>query len=63
MDVLDWLHRCAARLGEQWPRADGIELADTARDLWLEPRWRGLGPESAAVEWLRQGIPEGDRHT
>lgn len=57
MNTLEWIFRCATRLHEQWPRADEVELADTARDLWLEPRWREMEPEVAAVQWLRQGIP------
>jgi hypothetical protein len=57
MDTLEWIYRCAKRLREQWPHADAVELADAARDLWLQPRWQTLEPEVAAVEWLRQGIP------
>lgn len=57
MDSLAWIFRCAARLGEQWPRADAGELADTARELWGQARWQVMEPEVAAVEWLRQGFP------
>ncbi|RZT93723.1 hypothetical protein EV670_3276 [Rivibacter subsaxonicus] len=57
MDTLEWIFRCAMRLREQWPRADEVELADTARDLSLQEHLRALEPEDAAVAWLRQGIP------
>ncbi|MBX9793389.1 MAG: hypothetical protein K2Y02_03730 [Burkholderiaceae bacterium] len=61
MEALEWILRCAERLREHWPRADGLELAATARDLWMVPRWRELNPELAAVEWLKLGVLAEDR--
>jgi hypothetical protein len=32
------------------------QLDDVAIDLWRDRRLRGLPPENAAVEWLKQGV-------
>jgi len=57
MDEYEWVVRCSARLHAQWPRLCRDERDDTARQLWRDERWRNQDPEQAAVEWLRQGIP------
>jgi len=28
-----------------------------AIELWADERWRSIEPEQAAVDWLRQGMP------
>lgn len=57
MEALEWITRCSARLAQQWPRADGAELDDTALDLWQVDHWRDMEPEVAALAWIRLGIP------
>jgi hypothetical protein len=57
MDEAEWVARCSARLHAQWPRLCRELRDETAKELWLEARWRTQEPEHAAVEWLRQGIP------
>lgn len=52
-----WIARCSERLQRQWPTIDPTRLDDLALDLAREARWRSLEPEQAALEWLRQGIP------
>lgn len=52
-----WVARCALRLREEWPRLAGSDLAEVAEQIWTDARWRELEPETAAVQWLRQGIP------
>ncbi len=57
MNEHEWTWRCAERLHEQWPRVDRVDLENVAEALHREERWRGLEPDEAALEWLRQGIP------
>lgn len=57
MDEQEWVVRCSARLHAQWPRVDRKQRDEAAEELWRDDRWRHLDPEQAAVEWLRQGIP------
>lgn len=57
-----WIRVAAARLRAQWPHVADDQLADVARELWHEDRWRALPPVQAVVEWLRQGVlPESER--
>lgn len=53
---VSWVAWCAERLREQWPRLDGAQLEETARELWADEKLRELGPVQAAEKWLRQGI-------
>jgi len=57
MNAAEWTWKCAERLHEQWPRVDRADLEHLAEALHAEDRWRGLAPDEAALEWLRQGIP------
>lgn len=52
----DWIDRCAARLREQWRSVEAARLDDLAVELWSDRRWNVLPPETAAVEWLKQGV-------
>jgi len=57
MEANEWVTRCSARLHAQWPRLPREQRDEVAASLWQEERWRCLEPEQAAVQWLRQGIP------
>lgn len=58
MDTKEWIHQCAERLHEQWPRVDLDDLEHLANALITEERWRRLPPMDAAMQWLAQGIPQ-----
>jgi len=58
VDANQWIAKCAARLQQQWPRVEPDDLHDLACDLFGTKKWRAMPPEEAALEWLRQGIPE-----
>jgi len=58
MNTEEWTYRCAERLHEQWPTVDRSDLEHLAEALVTEVRWKHLPPADAAVQWLRQGIPE-----
>lgn len=53
----EWVARCSARLHAQWPRVPREQRDEMAAQLWTTPHWQAMDPETAAVEWLRQGIP------
>ena len=53
----DWISLCSARLQKQWPTVDPTRLDDLAIDLSRDALLRAMDPERAAVDWLRQGIP------
>jgi len=57
MDEHEWVVRCSARLHAQWPRLDRKQRDEAAAELARTERWRCKEPEDAALEWLRQGIP------
>jgi len=57
MNPSEWTWKCAERLHEQWPRVDRSDLEHLAEALQRENRWSSLGPDEAAITWLRQGIP------
>ena len=57
MDRNEWITRCSARLHDQWPRLRREQRNEVASELYAEDRWNRLEPESAVVDWLRQGIP------
>lgn len=57
MDTREWVFRCSARLHAQWPRLPRDQLDEVASDLGSDHRWRDMTPETAAVNWLSQGIP------
>jgi hypothetical protein len=57
MGKIEWITRCSARLHAQWPRLRREQRDEVASELHANERWQQLEPESAAVEWLRQGIP------
>ena len=48
-----WIAACAHRLQQQWHTVDPLELEDVARDLWRDERLRAMGPDEAAVDWLK----------
>ena len=54
----EWVTRCSARLHAQWPRLARDVRDETARELWLQQRWREKDPEAATAEWLALGIPQ-----
>ncbi|WP_046116120.1 hypothetical protein [Aquincola tertiaricarbonis] len=54
----DWIVRFSARLHARWPTVLRVQRDETAAELALQPHWRCLEPEDAAVCWLRQGIPD-----
>lgn len=56
-DEREWVTRCSARLHAQWPRIGREQRDEMATELWADVRWRSIEPERAAVEWLRQGMP------
>jgi hypothetical protein len=58
MDEQEWVARCSARLHAQWPRLHREQRDEAARELWLQDELRADEPETAAVKWLRQGIPD-----
>jgi hypothetical protein len=53
-----WIARCSARLREQWPRLALDQLQEVAAQLHDDTRRQLEEPERAAVQWLRQGMPE-----
>jgi hypothetical protein len=58
MDRQEWVARCSARLHAQWPRLQREQRDEVATEIQNDSRWQQLEPERAAVEWLRQGIPD-----
>ena len=60
MDTNEWVARCSARLHAQWPRVPREQRDEVATEILRDRRWQQAEPERAAVEWLRQGIPEAE---
>lgn len=58
MDRQEWIERWSARLHAQWPRVPPEQLAEVASEIERSVHQQLDDPELAAVEWLRQGIPE-----
>lgn len=58
MNAAEWTWKCAERLHEQWPRVDRVDLEHLAEALHVEERWQNMEPGEAAVQWLRQGLPQ-----
>ena len=58
MDRQEWITRCSARLHAQWPTVPAEQLAEVAVEIQRRLQRQLEGPECAAVEWLRQGIPD-----
>lgn len=58
MNENEWVARFSARLHAQWPRLPREQRDAVATDLWHEQRWHNSEPETAAADWLRQGIPD-----
>ena len=58
MEKQEWIARCSARLREQWPRLTLEQLREVAEHLHDNTQRQLEEPERAAVQWLRQGIPE-----
>ena len=59
----EWTWRCAEGLHERWPRVDPGDLVNVAEALRREDRWKGMEPQEAAKQWLRQGIPPQPENT
>jgi hypothetical protein len=57
MDRQEWVSRCIGRLHVQWPRAARVELEELAVELYGQTLRHCEQPESAAFDWLKQGIP------
>jgi hypothetical protein len=57
MDRQEWVGRCVGRLHEQWPRAAREQLQEVAEELHGLALRHVEQPESAALDWLKQGIP------
>ena len=58
MNADEWTFKFARQLHEQWPCVDHSDLEHLAEALLCEDRWKDMEPTVAAVQWLRQGIPE-----
>jgi hypothetical protein len=61
MDQVEWRVRCSARLHAHWLRLAREQRDEVAAELWAQPRWQDMEPESAVVEWLRLDIPDTSR--
>ena len=57
MSTDEWTQLCVERLHLQWPSVDRSDLEHLAGALLAEERWKCMEPTDAAVQWLRQGIP------
>ena len=57
MEQTEWVTWCSARLHAQWPRVRREQRDEAPRELWEQEKWRNQEPEDAALDWLRQGIP------
>lgn len=53
MDDEQWIADFAAQAACRWPSIAAASLAELARALAAEPRWRELGPESGADAYVR----------
>jgi len=56
-DEREWsrvARRGCTRSGHALGASSGDELAT---ELWADTHWRSIEHEQAAVEWLRQGMP------
>jgi hypothetical protein len=58
MEAQQWIQRCSARLRQQWPRVPAEQLDELAEELRRNLERQAEDPERAAVDWLRQGIPD-----
>lgn len=58
MDRQEWIERCSARLHAQWPRVPAEQLQEVASEIEQAVHQQLEDPERAAVEWLRQAIPD-----
>lgn len=58
MDRQEWIRRCSVRLHAQWPRVPAEQLQEVASEIEQAVHRQLADPELAAVEWLRQAIPE-----
>ena len=58
MDRQEWIARCSARLHAQWPRVPAEQLQEVASEIEQAVHQQLNEPELAAVEWLRQSIPD-----
>jgi hypothetical protein len=58
MTADDWTFKFARQLHQQWPRVDQTDLEHLAEALLTEERWKSMESNEAAMQWLRQGIPE-----
>jgi hypothetical protein len=61
METNEWVARCSARLHARWPSLAREQRDEVAGELCRQDQWRRLEPENAAIEWLRQGLPDADR--
>lgn len=57
MDQQEWIARCSARLHAQWPTVPADQLTEVAAEIQLRVQQQLADPQCAAVEWLRQGMP------
>ena len=57
MDNTEWIARGSARLHGQWLSLSREQRDEVASDLWIDLRWQTIEPETAVLQWLRQGIP------
>jgi len=57
MDKQEWIARCSARLHAQWPTVPQEQLVEVAAEIQSEVQRQLEAPELAAIQWLRQGIP------
>lgn len=58
MDSQEWVARCSARLHARWPTVPHEQLVEVSTEIQRKVKQQLDDPERAAVEWLRQGIPD-----
>ena len=58
MDKQEWITRCSERLQAQWPRVPAEQLVEVAAEIQCKVLRQLEDPQCAAVEWLRQGMPD-----
>ena len=60
MDRQEWIARCSARLHAQWPTVPAEQLTEVAAEIQLRVQRQLEDPQCAAVDWLRQGMPDSE---
>ena len=58
MDRQEWITRFSERLRAQWPTVPAEQLVEVAAEIQSRVLRQLEDPQCAAVEWLRQGMPD-----